>query len=180
MTPWELAATSEHSQQRALFAWANCAAEFGFYLAQYGDTYSKEKREKWFKLAGYIAGKSPAEPVPELALLFAIHNQGHGDRIRGAQAKAEGVKAGVPDTLLPVRRTHPLPPPYSHYTQEYAGLFVELKKIKKGVVSDEQIKWQGALIEQGYAVSICKGWIEAANTIAGYLGSMVRIVDAPH
>jgi hypothetical protein len=177
MTPWELAATSEHSQQRALFAWANCAAEYGFYYAQYSDCYSKEKRERWFTARPETL--RPLEPVPELALLFAIHNQGHGDRIRGAQAKAEGVKAGVPDTLLPVRRTHPLPAPYSHCTETYNGLFVELKKLTKGVVSGDQIKWQGALIEQGYAVSVCKGWIEAANTIAGYLGSMVRLDENP-
>jgi hypothetical protein len=178
MTPWKLAATSEHSQQRALFAWANCAAEFGFYAASYGDCYKLEARERHFKL-GTGLGPAPM-PVPELHLLFAIHNQGHGDRIRGAQAKAEGVKAGVPDTLLPVSRTHPLPAPYSHCTETYHGLFVELKKPKKGVVSDDQTQWLGALTEQGYAVSVCRGWIEAANCIAGYLGSTVRIDDAPY
>lgn len=175
MTPWELAKDTEHSQQRALFAWANCAAQFGFYPAQYSDCYSKEKRERWHM--HMAPGHAQFIPVRELTLLFAIHNQGHGDRIRGAQAKAEGVKAGVPDMMLPITRTHPQPPPFSHLTADYAGLFIELKKLKKGVVSDEQIKWQGALTEQGYAFSVCKGWIEAANTIAGYLGSMVRIEE---
>lgn len=175
MTPWELAAKTEHSQQRALFAWANCAAEFGFYLAQYGDCYSKDKRERWFKFAGYNIDKPPTEPVPELALLFAIHNQGHGDRIRGAQAKAEGVKAGVPDMMLPIPR--PLPHPF---TGLFHGLFIELKTITKGNYGDIQKQWGNDLMRQGYHVMLCRGWIEAANTIAGYLGSMVRIDDAPN
>ena len=174
MTPWELAKDTEHSQQRALFAWANCAAEYGFYYAQYGDCYSKEKRERWLE-------KGTLSPVPtsvpELSLFFAIHNQGHGDRIRGAQAKAEGVKAGVPDMFLPVMRMHPEPEPYTHVTRPYYGLFIELKKTKKGIISNEQIAWAKLLSEQGYAVSICKGWIEAANCIMGYLGSAIRLED---
>jgi hypothetical protein len=175
MTPWELAKDTEHSQQRALFAWANCAADHGFEIAARREGYSLNSREN---LKYKVERSQPVfdfNPVPELHLLFAIHNQGHGDRIRGAQAKAEGVKAGVPDIMLPVRRIHKLPYPESHLNYEYAGLFVELKKLKKGVVSVDQKDWVKELSEQGYAVSICKGWIEAVNTIAGYLGSMVRI-----
>lgn len=164
MTPWELAKDTEHSQQRALFAWANCAALYGFQIAALPEGY---------KAAYRTAG--PDVPVPELNLLFAIHNQGHGDRIRGAQAKAEGVKPGVPDMFLPVQRIHKLAPPLSHLTQNYAGLFIELKKTKKGIVSNEQIAWAKLLTEQGYAVSICKGWIEAANCLMGYLGSDIRL-----
>lgn len=175
MTPWELAKDTEHSQQRALFAWANCAALFGFYAAQYGDCYNKEKRDRAFALGNGLGAKGIT--VPELSLFFAIHNQGHGDRIRGAQAKAEGVKAGVPDMFLPVMRVHPEPEPYRHVTRPYYGLFIELKKTKKGIVSDEQIVWAGLLSKQGYAVSICKGWIEAANCIMGYLGSSIRLED---
>lgn len=165
MTPWELAKDTEHSQQRALFGWANCAALYGWRAASMPAGYKLETR----------SGFQQMIPVPELALLFAIHNQGHGDRIRGAQAKAEGVKAGVPDVLLPVSRTHAAAPPYSHITETYHGLFIEMKKLKKGVISEDQKDWSIALSEQGYAVSFCKGWIEAANTISGYLGSEVRV-----
>lgn len=154
MTPWELAAKSEHSQQRALFGWANCVAMYGWHVASQPSGYALADRSRYgFQIT----------PVPELALLFAIHNQGHGDRIRGAQAKAEGVKAGVPDTMLPVPRF------------SYLGLFIELKKVKKGVRSDEQKEWGSQLQSQGYAFCFCNGWIEAANTISGYMGSDIRL-----
>lgn len=165
MTPWELAKDTEHSQQRALFAWANCAADFGFAIASDPRGYTLNTR---CEIIGFKA------PVPELALLFAIHNQGHGDRIRGAQAKAEGVKPGVPDIMLPVPRLSPSAPPLRSMVN-LAGLFIELKKTKLGVVSNEQIAWAKLLIAQGYGVSICKGWIEAANVISLYLGSNVIV-----
>lgn len=155
MTPWELAAKSEHSQQRALFGWANCVAMYGWRAASQPAGYKLETRSGYLDLV----------PVPELVLLFAIHNQGHGDRIRGAQAKAEGVKAGVPDIMLPVKSPNFVCP----------GLFIELKKTKKGVVSDVQTDWGVKLQAQGYAFRLCNGWIEAANDIAYYMGSEVRV-----
>lgn len=163
MTPWELAAKSEHSQQRALFAWANCVAEYGFKFAAMPDYYSRDGRAALAAVSGLV--KVPG--VPELSLLFAIHNAGHGDAIRGAQAKAEGVKAGVPDIMLPVPRVVGV---YTAY-----GLFIELKKVKKGVVSVVQSNWGAQLQQQGYAFRLCKGWIEAANDIAYYMGSPVRV-----
>ncbi|MFO4987381.1 hypothetical protein RCK87_26925, partial [Salmonella enterica subsp. enterica serovar 1,4,[5],12:i:-] len=67
-----------------------------------------------------------AYQIPQLKRLFAIHNQGHGDKIRGNRAKAEGVKKGVPDLMLPV------------VIDGYAGLFVELKVNRKTDTSAEQ------------------------------------------
>lgn len=160
MTPWELAAKSEHSQQRALFGWANCVALYGFKVASFGRGYSVNGRLEIIPII-----REEVIPVPELALLFAIHNQGHGDRIRGAQAKAEGVKPGVPDIMLPIKSPNFVCP----------GLFIELKKIKKGVVSDVQTDWGVKLQAQGYAFRLCNGWIEAANDIAYYMGSEVRV-----
>ena len=55
---------------------------------------------------------------------FAIHNQGHGDAIHGLKAQAEGVKSGVPDLCLPVRRA-------AFFNGAFAGhlgLYIELKK----------------------------------------------------
>lgn len=164
MTPWQLAKVSEHSQQRALFAWANCVARFGFSVANSEFGYTEADRSTITTI--------PVNPVPELSRLFAIHNQGHGDAIRGAKAKAEGVKPGVPDIMLPV------PMPWFEYhapDQYYYGLFVEMKKEKGGVLSLKQNDWIPFLQQQGYAVSVCHGWIEAANAIENYMtGHMWR------
>lgn len=163
MTPWQLAKTSEHSHQRALFAWANCAATYGFYVAQYGDAYTKATRERWFEWASITP-----DPAPEMLRLFAVHNQGHGDAIRGGRAKAEGVKAGVPDVMLPVSRR------FDGFSN---GLFIELKLpgFTPSAVKPDQRDWHDYLRSQGYSVEVCGGWIDAANTIMSYLRSDVRI-----
>jgi VRR-NUC domain len=167
MTPWELSKDTEHSQQRALFSWANCAAQYGFAIASDPRGYSINER------CEIIGFKSP---VPELELLFAIHNQGHGDAIRGARAKAEGVKAGVPDLMLPVPIGMRNGEIFRDGNVCIYGLFIEMKVVgKKGVVSGKQSDWGEKLQQQGYGFRICRGWIEAANDISYYLGSTVRV-----
>lgn len=100
---------------------------------------------------------------PVLKLLFAIPNGGsRGDdvkarKIRGAILKAEGVKPGVPDVCLPVQR------------RGYAGLYIEMKKVKGGVYSDAQRQWKTDLTLQGYFVGWCPGWEDAKECIKWYL-----------
>ena len=168
MTPEQLAKTkSEHSEQVALFAWANMAERFGSKLADI---------DKSYLVAGYAeevfssyAKDDNLIPIPELQYLFAIHNQGHGDVVRGAKAKAEGVKRGVPDLMLPV--TQKLECNLGE-TQPYGwhGLFIEMKKVKGGVTSNDQLRWHEYLCNAGYKVVVCKGWIEGRNAILEYLG----------
>lgn len=158
MTPWELAKTTEHSHQRALFCWANCAALYGYTVANDPKGYVKAERENKYHPLYYSAR-------PQLALLFAIHNQGHGDAIRGGRAKAEGVKAGVPDVMLPV----PVDP--RDWRDPWNGLFIELKlpNFAPSAVKPKQVEWQDALRQQGYRVEVCGGWQAAAAVIEGYL-----------
>ena len=80
---------------------------------------------------------------PELKWFHAVPNGGsRGDTaglraMRGAQLVAEGVRSGVADTCLPVKRG------------PYSGLYIELKKrsvkpkkaTSKGGLSDEQIEF---------------------------------------
>ena len=73
--------------------------------------------------------------------------------------KAEGVKAGVPDICLPVPRG------------EWHGLYIELKRRERGRVSAEQTAWLEALMRQGYATAICRGWEDAKRVILAYLGA---------
>ena len=57
-----------------------------------------------------------SKSIPALALLLAIPNGGARSLTTGGRLKAEGVKAGVPDIVLPVPRG------------SYASLWIELKR----------------------------------------------------
>lgn len=164
MTPWELVKKSEHSHQRALFAWVNCAALYGFRVADDPRAYVKAEREKMFA-DGY-----GIMPRPDLTRLFAIHNQGHGDVIRGARAKAEGVKAGAPDLMLPVPRriARTAPPDMGVVTDWYHGLFIELKR-PGGTATAVQSDWIAYLTRAGYRCAVCVGWEAARAVIVEYM-----------
>ncbi len=159
MTPEELAKPgTEHAHQRALFAWAAIAAPYGFAFANDELAYNAKTRAE---LNQWKA------PVPALSRLFAIHNQGHGDQIRGNRAKAEGVKAGVPDVMLPVPR-------FENGGAWHAGLFIELKRPisstkKKGRASEAQNDWLPYLCDAGYIARVAFGWREAADIIQAYM-----------
>lgn len=105
---------------------------------------------EWWRYAHKLFG------IPE-QLLFAIPNGGARSATTGALLKAEGVRAGVPDLFLAVPRG------------SCHGLFIEMKKIKGGVVSAAQEAMCAELRSQGYAVEICHGWQEAVTTITSYL-----------
>lgn len=94
--------------------------------------------------------------MPELKLMFAIPNGGARNIVVATKLKAEGVRAGVPDIMLPVPRGL------------YHGLFIELKK-PKGTVQPNQREWIAALGLQGYRSVICYGWEEAKDTVLAYL-----------
>ena len=98
-----------------------------------------------------------ARIIPELRLLFAIPNGGKRN-IRVAQKlKAEGVRAGVSDYLLPVAR------------QGFHGLFLELKRIG-GRATKEQKDWAPDMSKQGYMAIFCEGADVAKAAVLDYLG----------
>jgi hypothetical protein len=133
LPPIKLVKDSEHSHQVGLMAWSSLP--------------------------------DVREMFPELRWLYAIANGGsRGDtdqsrRIEGGKMKAEGVKTGVSDLKLPVKRG------------EWSGLYIELKKMPgKGVgPSDDQTEFIEFVRSQGYAACVCYGWQEARNTIIAYL-----------
>lgn len=105
---------------------------------------------QWWQLA------SPRFGIPE-PLLFAIPNGGLRNRITGAQLKAEGVRAGVPDLFLAAP------------SMGYNGLFIEMKQEHAGRTSSAQDAMLSLLESQGYRTAVCHGWHNAASTITAYL-----------
>lgn len=91
------------------------------------------------------------------SLLFAIPNGGQRHKAVASNLRAEGVKAGVPDIMLAVARGG------------FYGLFVEMKRTSKSVISDAQYSMIQELREAGYRVEVCKGREEAKRIVREYL-----------
>ena len=104
---------------------------------------------------------------PELKWLFAIPNGGLRNPVTANRLKATGVKRGVMDNCLLVRRG------------EYAALWIELKRPKSisltgkrrqaGKVSEDQQPWLNQARSQGHAACSCIGWEAARDMIISYL-----------
>lgn len=131
MTPDQLAKSgTESGHQRAVFAWA------ALHMAQW----------------------------PELRWLHHIPNGGaRGDdaktrAIRGNALKAEGVKVGVADLFLPVKRG------------EFSGLYIEMKKPGKiKTTSKEQDEFGEFVKAQGFGWIVCDNWESAVQVLQDYL-----------
>lgn len=95
---------------------------------------------------------------PELRLLHHIPNGGQRNKTTAIALKRQGVKAGVPDLMLPVARCG------------YHGLYIELKKADKSNKPTQlQKSWLLDLIQQGYCAVVCYGYDDAVKTITDYL-----------
>lgn len=100
---------------------------------------------------------SKRKQIPEI-LLFAIPNGGKRSIQTAAILRSEGVRPGIPDLFLAVE------------TYKHAGLFIEMKRTKGGVVSDVQ-KDTIDLIQTktSYCAAVCCGFDEARRTIEKYI-----------
>ena len=91
-------------------------------------------------------------------LLLHVPNGGSRHIVEASKLRRLGVRAGVPDLLLPVA------------VAPYHGLWIEMKRRKGGLVSAAQHGWIDALRAEGYAVAVARGADEAIDTIIAYLG----------
>lgn len=168
MTPDKLTKSgTEHGHQTALFAWCAVAHLHGFDVA-----------DAW-AAGGALPKRDPDAPpaVPALQWFHAIHNQGHGDKVRGANAKAEGVRKGVADTFLPWPVYEQSPSDSQVMVAKWCGLYIEMKKpaekpksaTAKGGVSEEQAKFGEYARAVGYGWVVCYSWREAADTLRTYI-----------
>lgn len=100
--------------------------------------------------------------IPELRWLFHVPNGEKRDRRTAELLKAAGVKAGVPDIVLPV--------PSEFHGLPRVGLVVELKAPGGDKPSPTQQEWLMFLSRVGWAATTCYGWQSARLTICEYLG----------
>lgn len=152
MSPDQLSRNdTESGEQKALFAWAGMARILGFASADNMATYTR---------ANPVAvWGTPVEP---LKWLHAIPNGGMRDAATAARMKGEGVRKGIPDVFLPF--------PIMHNQILKCGLYIELKKIKGGTASVEQLEFEHYCLSVGYAYKLALGWRDAADAIEAYLG----------
>ena len=108
-----------------------------------------------FRWAAYNRGR-----WPELDLMFHVPNGGKRSKAEAKRFKDMGVKAGVSDVFLPVARNG------CH------GLWIEMKRLRSGRPTADQIKWIENMIKQGYAATVCHGWEQAVKVIEEYMGGM--------
>lgn len=106
---------------------------------------------------GAMAGRKLGE------FLFAIPNGAHlsgspGQRAaQMARLKKAGLMVGVSDLFLS------LPASARH------GLYIEMKRIGPGKVSEEQTEFATKMMQAGYCVALCRGFERAKAAIEQYL-----------
>lgn len=126
------------------------------------DKYAASGTEDAEQIALFMWAALNVNTWPELKYMFAIPNGMYTPNKRVAgRMRAMGMKRGVSDILLPVKRG------------EWSGLFLELKKRKtetaKGVVQPEQKEFGEFVVSQGFGFIVCYGFEQARDTILEYL-----------
>jgi hypothetical protein len=111
---------------------------------------------------------------PSLKHLRHIPNGGARDARTGGRLKAEGVRRGTWDYVLPVVTRDPIRDDTGYAAIRYPGLWIELKveserKTARGGLSKMQEEFGEFIHEQGYATVVAYSWDEARAAIEAYL-----------
>jgi hypothetical protein len=93
---------------------------------------------------------------PELTYFYAIPNGGKRSIGTAVKLRAEGVKSGVLDTHLPVKRG------------AFIGLWIEFK-VGHNALTPAQMRWSAWLKQHGHYVDVCYTWERAAEVTLEYL-----------
>lgn len=83
--------------------------------------------------------------------IFAIPNGGARSKATAGKLKAEGVSPGVPDLFVPAW-----------------GLWIEMKRVKRGKHEEAQKSWAAYLESCGYSVILCKGALAAHDDVIAF------------
>jgi hypothetical protein len=124
------------------------------------ESLAKSGSEDAMQMALFCWAQQNQDKYPELKYLFHIPNGGFRDIRTAGKLRATGVKKGVPDICLPVKRGL------------FSGLWIELKKDYKAPISKEQEEWLDFLRTQGFAALVCVGWTDAKEVIECYLNDI--------
>ena len=103
---------------------------------------------------------------PRWGLLFATLNGVRLPISLAVKMKRAGMRADIPDIILPVRVPAD---PFCDGRSSWGGLWIEMKRVKGGVVSEGQKWYHEALRQQGYKVEVAKGAKNAIEIIEKYL-----------
>lgn len=91
-------------------------------------------------------------------LIYHVPNGGHRHKLVAVKLKQQGVKAGIPDLVLPMARGG------------FFGLYIEFKAtVEPAPVSPSQAACIRRLNEQGYLAVVCRGHFDAMEQIRAYL-----------
>lgn len=89
--------------------------------------------------------------------LSASANGGSRNVLEAMKLKRMGVSSGFPDIEIPFP------------SGTYHGLYIEMKRVKGGRLSDNQIDWLNYLREKGYYAEVAHGFEEAKEIFLHYL-----------
>jgi hypothetical protein len=107
--------------------------------------------------------------MPEVAdLIYHVPNGGHRVKAVAAKLKAQGVKAGIPDLVLPMARGG------------FFGLYIEFKATppNDAAISSSQHERIRKLNAQGYLAVVCRGQFDTMEQIRAYLRLAPTVVAA--
>ncbi|URD40670.1 VRR-NUC domain-containing protein [Pseudomonas sp. BYT-5] len=97
-------------------------------------------------------------------LMYHVPNGGHRLKEVAAKLKAQGVKAGIPDLVLPMARGG------------YFGLYIEFKStVDPAAVSPSQQACIRRLNDQGYLAVVCRGHFDAMECLRAYLAQPATV-----
>jgi hypothetical protein len=117
---------------------------------------SPRKAEHRIQVEVVNRAKELEAEYPELRMLYAVPNGARVSIGTAVGLKAEGLKSGVPDLVLPVARGG------------YNALYIEMKT-PTGKISDNQNKWHGDLRVYGNYVTVCRSADETIDILIKYL-----------
>jgi hypothetical protein len=152
MNPFSVSDTdSEALNQAALFSWLSMVQAFGVAAANDPRSYTEAGHAKT------VGFPQPDSVRNDCELVHGIMNGLElKDARSGAAAKASGLRPGIPDIFVPIRRG------------SWSGLYIELKT-PKGTLRKSQEKMIPLLQAQGFMVKICIGWRQASVALLSYL-----------
>lgn len=100
---------------------------------------------------------------PDVKWAFHCPNGEKRDKATAAKLKRMGVRAGVPDILMPIVNAAPIGGEF------FVGLAIELKA-GKNTTTEEQDAWLECLQLNGWSAYTVYDWVDAARIIVRWVG----------